>query len=188
MTRTSHEIQLLGQAIAQQYALPDPNVLDGVGPEVVPVLLAGGVGLDIPCWGAKALSASAGNYQHAQVFNPSGSGRLVYLESAWVKLGTAGDLGVRTATAALSTAGGSKGFRDTRVSGGPAGLIYHQAAAALQGTAAVHFGLGTSVEEIPLEYALKEGTGLILANTTLNDAVDITFIWSERAYRERTTG
>ncbi len=127
------------------------------------------------------LSASAANNAHAQVFNPADSGVIVVLDQAIVsKAGTGQFFIMRHDTALTATT--SVGFRDFRIAG-PTAVVprFVQNAGVLGSQIGAFFSLANTSLVIPMNFVIGGGQGVLVANATVNEAMDVTFYWTEYA-------
>jgi len=133
------------------------------------------------CWGRVGESAVAAQNSHVGIFNPTGSGRLIHVDSILLRAAAATELIPGERDTAYSSPSSDKGFRDRRVPGTPAAVLATQTNAgallAVRGEAAV-----AAVNEmafLPIDAYIEEGQGVGLYATTVNMALAAGFYWEE---------
>lgn len=124
--------------------------------------------------------ASIGNYSHVQLFNPSASGRNVYVEQAILNtyyLTSPTNFYFKFNTAALAIANAPPGPRNKNLNGGnaSASLLYFENNSAQLGTGFLELGAGNSSSFTfnpkggPI--LLRPGVGLVVSPAIVNTAV-----------------
>lgn len=119
-----------------------------------------------------------------QLLNPAGSGILIGVRRIYVTVATAGaNIRVNFLDTALATAETAIGWRDRRLPGTPAGLMFHEGPAGAPGTdTLMRLGAdagGLSVIEEP-RYILQPGQGMVVTTPVQNMDITVTYYWEER--------
>jgi hypothetical protein len=128
------------------------------------------------------VAASVGRYGCAQLLNPAASGIAVYVTRIEGRVVTAGDAQVRSHGTALATDVASE--QELELGGGPGtAQARSEQAAAIPGTALwYHRGAANVWGNILTDkiIALDAGEGVLIANATANDVLEVAFFWTEQ--------
>lgn len=136
----------------------------------------------VGCIATVGIAAVVAQKGHLQLLNPTGSGKLMLLEAVLLMPGTAGAVKGGHHDTALTTASTDKSFRDSRFSGGPAGIPGAQTDAGSLITTEDSLFIadpGVSTPLIPLDIVLSPGHGYAFRNATSNDDFNGTLFWLE---------
>ncbi len=126
--------------------------------------------------------AVVGEESQTQLFNPLGSGVDIVLELGMVRVPGATDVELRVSSAGLGNLSITKGFRDRRLTGLPAGEL-RSASDAVGGTGDIlgFLALAASPSEmIPLDVFLNPGQGFHFRNKTANASLSVTWYGFEQ--------
>jgi len=127
---------------------------------------------------------TAGNRAGIALFNPVGSGQLLVLTSAWIRLGANGVFNCGPIFAALPTASVAGAERDTRAGQIESTVGLMQTSANVTQSAFLRIN-GLSTESYPLSDSnglavLSPGTGWQISADTVDVSLSIAFMWRER--------
>lgn len=141
---------------------------------------------DKPCFGGAQQAAVVAEFSHASLHNPAGSGVLLLLDTAWIRLSTNSSLQFWGGGRDGTTVNGS--YRDSRLwqqAGVPqvpnARILHHTNVAHLGTLRASILYVGTVPSlEVPLGIIIGQGDDLTLETGSLNVGLDVLFMWRER--------
>ena len=178
-----------GRKIASRYNLDGPSPITQISPEAVGVVLlddlSGPASHDTlelrDAFGGTAQDGVANEFGHIQIFNPTNSGVDLIVDGALVSAATGGRTTVRAHDTAITTNLTTKGFRDSRVAGGPVGQVRRATDASVLGTQIAIFEIPAAESILlPLVLIVQPGTGYAIARHTVNTQLTVTYYWSER--------
>jgi len=133
-----------------------------------------------PSQGTANQGAVGGELSQAQLFNPAGSGVLVFIDKVIVSVGATAGVTFREFTTGLTTVQTTKAFVDFRRAGAPAAQMRVDTAVAGFGN---ELGLIDFQALGPLTFGLKivmdEGQGFGVQNMTLNRQIIAWWFWRE---------
>lgn len=122
----------------------------------------------------------AANYSHVQIWNPVGSGRVIYLEQITMTTTGTTNLNLYTSAAALATLSGNPLAK--KVGGSASAMQYYRGAyAAAQGTAIGALDPTQKSYKFSEPLLLMPGAGLAILNATLGNDLGATFEHFEEA-------
>jgi hypothetical protein len=179
---------IIGRKLQRALGLDDASPLHSVGPELVPVSICQDLTSPLEhdaadlrlCVGTASMGAVVGEYSHAQLFNPAGSGVVSYVDALIVGSGAADIISVVEYDVALTTAD-QAGFRDRRIAGAPACTCRRATNVAQLGTDRALIDVPASEGIlIPWTGVLKEGQGLAVHSETVNQSLRLIVYWAER--------
>ncbi len=141
-----------------------------------------------PNWCSTLLQASAGNFNHHQLFNPADSQALLVVTTVAMHQSGSGFLRIGNCLGQLGTLAGNERRRDTR-----AGILENQVGQSRTSQDTVNgcldFRVFTpgNVESIFLKDAnavsvLFPGTGLSVSSEIVNTQTQVSFMWRERVF------
>ncbi|OJY20754.1 hypothetical protein [Pandoraea sp. 64-18] len=173
-----------GAAIIGQVVVGDGDFMDATVAGIVSVIDAGVArALGNQAFiGQTYVGPVAAQYSKAQIWNPVGSGKTIYIEGVAIGLGAAGSVGMIASAVAI---GANTGTISPKVLGGVAGVAVinslTEAAAPAQG-----FGNAYGQAQTTFQYpyrepiVLKPGNGLIVPCQNVNTAITAMFEWYEQ--------
>lgn len=185
------EIQVpeLARKLARRFGITGYSPAPTLAPEIVPVAIVENLtdpneedtGFERLCIGTFSQANVAGQYSHAQLLNPTGSGIIVNVEALYLHADNATTLRLKDYDTALTTAADAY-FRDRRLEGRPGAQVRNQADVAMLGTTLGNFAVATAADTIaiPLDFLLPEGKAIAVVGVTVNLYLYGTFFWSER--------
>jgi len=134
--------------------------------------------------GVATRNAVAVEFSHIELFNPAGSGVLVHVETLIPIVGTNSEVQIITeSTQSAGALNANVAWRDRRLPGDPAAQMRTFTNVALQGDVLVQqiwCGVSTQSRTYVLDFVLNPGTGLIVADNTVNVLLRSTLKWVER--------
>jgi len=137
---------------------------------------------------SSSLSASAGNFNHHQLFNPANSGNLIVLTQVmFANTSGGGTIRVSNALAALTTLAGNERRRDTR-RGINAELVGQNRTA--QDAVGGGLDMRIRIQQDVMQFlrddngltVLFPGTGTTVSTESMNNGSQVTFLWRERPF------
>jgi len=136
-------------------------------------------------FGSISFVASAGDLNHAQLFNPAGSGSVVILERVDIRSSALQDVRYGLATAGLTNFTANQALRDTRegILTQPVAQVrdVQQVGGIAQfGQIIVRGDITFTLREKRGLFVLGPGTGITFATTLANTTGSLTFLWRER--------
>lgn len=178
-----HNRPEVSEALRKRYDTDVPATFETIAPELVPVIIAEDLqareSVERYAHGGQISSAVAGQYSHTGIYNPVGSGVLVYVDRVTVYLSASGLFWFRR-DGGLTTVSAQSQLQDRRLS--PqlcAAQIRHETNAALQGAGIFRIRcLANTPIVIQLHAVLDENDGFNVANATVN--ADIGAVWNWR--------
>lgn len=181
----------IARKLARRFGLKGSSLAPTISPEVVPVALVSDLslpteedtGFSRTCIGSVALSASAGNRSEAQLHNPAGSGSIVTLEAVIVAAANAVQIQHGRGDNALTDNNATLDFRDGRLGGNPGADVrsVQQVATSIAVVSITTRIPANDAALFPLGVILRPGQGWVVEVNGLNEALDTTFYWLERA-------
>jgi hypothetical protein len=143
-------------------------------------------------WSINVPAGGAGNFSQALLFNPAASGVLMVIEVILGEKLTAAlaSVGMIGSTTGFTVNTDGVGFRDTRlglqVAATPVGqMFFKNNAAVVSGFKLYDYFMRAAVTEQlaldEIDFTLKPGTGVVVANATANEALVVSYHGRERA-------
>lgn len=126
---------------------------------------------------------SAGNHSYVLIFNPVGSGKTLYVESASISTQTTGLIAMGAVSAEIGATGNQYINKNLSSAALPVAHVNVGVVASLPGTVFDLFGIGANLpyEMVPIKpFILPPGKGIYAAANTLGDDLGVSFEWYEQ--------
>lgn len=181
----------LVQKIRKEYELLGPDAIATISPELVPVVIVDDIaerdpdGPNLAAVGYSTCPAAAGSYSSVLLYNPSGSGKDLFLEQFVYAADNAGIYSLRYWNAAPATAGVviNRGLGSL---GSPVGQVGYRQDAVPTGAVFLQWrflGNNGSVPFNPYAHRIPAGEGISVTFETVNVQLRAGFVWTERPVR-----
>jgi hypothetical protein len=133
-------------------------------------------------WGRAFTVGVAARFSHGQLFNPVGSGVILYVAQVLATTEVNSDVGLGIFNTALPNLNTAKSWSDIRRTGLPVAELRNEANVAQLGTE-LHTGrIGTQVFatfDFPAVIVLGEGQGLVARHSQFDSTMQTSFFWRE---------